>query len=128
MQNPANLDVTHEAMALALLAYRATAKFPAAERFGLSSQMRRAAVSVGSNIAEGCGRRGNTALISFLHTARGSAGELGFQAEIAAKMELGKAEDLAALAEQAARVRRMLARLIVSLRGRPDRPQQGAPR
>ena len=53
MQNPRNLKVTNRAMALAVLTYRVTTAFPASERFGLSSQMRRAAVSVGSNIAEG---------------------------------------------------------------------------
>ena len=124
MQNPANLDVTREAMELALLTYRATAGFPASERFELASQMRRAAVSVGSNIAEGCGRRGNTALGSFLHVALGSASELGYQTDLATKLGIGDPTELTALADQATRVRRMLSRLIASLRGRDDRPRE----
>jgi four helix bundle protein len=52
-----NLKVWEKAHVLALEIYRATAAFPSAERFGLTAQMRRAAVSVPANIAEGCGRR-----------------------------------------------------------------------
>ena len=84
MQNAANLRVTGEARHLAVTAYRATDGFPAAERFGLSSQMRRSAVSIGSNIAEGCGRFGNRELVQFLQIAFGSVSELEFQAQIAA--------------------------------------------
>ena len=53
MQDARNLKVTEKAEELAVLTYHVTAAFPKAEQFGLTSQMRRAAVSVGSNIAEG---------------------------------------------------------------------------
>ncbi len=122
MQNPSNLKVSAEAMELAVLTYRVTAGFPASERFGLTSQMRRAAVSVGSNIAEGCGRAGNVALISFLHHALGSAGELEFQAVLSARLGYGRSRGAAGLAMECARVKAMLARLIVALRRRPDKP------
>jgi four helix bundle protein len=120
MQNPANLAVTSEATTLALLTYRTTARFPDSERFGLTAQMRRAAVSVGSNIAEGCGRRGNLALVSFLRVALGSVSELKYQAALATELALGHADECTALALQADRVGRMLSRLIVALRHRSD--------
>ncbi len=76
MQNPDNLQVTRKARELAVETYRCTASFPRDERFGLTAQMRRAAVSIGSNISEGCGRGGNRELVAFLHYALGSASEL----------------------------------------------------
>lgn len=59
--------------------YEVTKGFPDDEKFGLVSQMRRAAVSVPSNIAEGCGRKGNKELIQFLHISTGSLCELETQ-------------------------------------------------
>jgi four helix bundle protein len=128
MQNPENLKVTREAMTLAVLTYRFTDGFPAAERFGLSAQMRRAAVSVGSNIAEGCGRGGNAALSAFLQVAMGSASELGFQIRLSAELKVGLAKDRATLDAQTALVKKMLSRLITALRRRPDRPTPRVPR
>ncbi len=81
--------------------------FSAVERFGLSSQMRRAAVSVGSNIAEGCGRETDGQLIQFLGIACGSASELQFQARLAARLGYGKAEELHRLEQLAREQRRM---------------------
>lgn len=66
---------THE---LALVAYRVTTPFPQEERYGLVSQIRRAAVSVPTNIAEGCGRRTTGDLVHFLYIARGSLQEVGY--------------------------------------------------
>jgi len=73
------LDVWRDAMDLVALVYRFTAALPDEERYGLSSQMRRAAVSVPSNIAEGAARRSAAELIRFLSIARGSLAELDTQ-------------------------------------------------
>ena len=65
--------------------YVASAKFPKEEMFGLQSQMRRAAVSVAANIAEGAGRRSTAELIQFMHIASGSLSELDTHLEIATR-------------------------------------------
>lgn len=118
MQSPDNLQVTEQARVLAILVYGATSRFPPAERFGLTGQMRRATVSIGSNIAEGCGRLGDRELARFLHIALGSASELEFQARVATDLGLLTSDAGAPLVEQLGRVKRMLARLIKALRSR----------
>jgi len=79
-------------MELADVIYSATARFPAQERFGLASQMQRAAVSVPSNIAEGAARASNAEFLQFLHAARGSLAELDTQVEIARRRKYLAAE------------------------------------
>lgn len=73
-------------MELAEVVYGATAKFPSDEKWGLVNQMRRAAVSVPSNIAEGHGRQSRTDYLRFLRTARGSLAEVETQAELAGRL------------------------------------------
>jgi len=96
--------------------YEATQGFPADERFGLTSQMRRAAVSVPSNIAEGWGRGSRADYLRHLGISRGSLYELYTQARLA--NELGYLQRPAPLLEQLAEVGRILNGLIRSLR--PD--------
>ena len=76
MQDFRKLDVWQRAHELTLAIYRATRRFPAEERYGLTGQLRRSSVSVAANIAEGCGRQSNADLTRFLHIAMGSASEL----------------------------------------------------
>jgi four helix bundle protein len=88
-------------MELARLVYLLTQGFPADERFGLTNQLRRASVSIPSNIAEGKGRLTTGELIQFLSVARGSTPEVQTQLELASMLDMGdrsciaKAQDLA---------------------------------
>jgi four helix bundle protein len=82
-----DLVAWQKAKALALEIYRCTRKFPRDEVYALSSQMRRAAVSVPSNIAEGKGRHSHKELVQFLYRARGSLLELETQLSIAHDLE-----------------------------------------
>jgi four helix bundle protein len=76
LRNHRDLQVWSKAYSLALELYRASRTFPKEELYGLTSQMRRAAVSVGANLAEGCGRRSNAEMGRFVRIAMGSAAEL----------------------------------------------------
>jgi four helix bundle protein len=86
--------------------------------------MRRAAVSIGSNIAEGCGRRGDRELMGYLHIALGSASELEFQCELVIELGYIGAADLAELLGLIVGMKRMLSRLIITLREK--KPRAGA--
>ena len=78
-----DLVVWQRAVQLTLAVYKLTSDFPAAERFGLTNQMRRASVSIASNIAEGYGRATKGEYVQFLGHARGSCSELETQVVIA---------------------------------------------
>lgn len=95
--------------------YQPTDAFPANETFGLRSQMRRAAVSVPSNVAEGWGRKSRKDYVRFLRTARGSPFELRTQVEIARRVGLLCEADAKRLRDDADRVGRVLYGLISSL-------------
>jgi four helix bundle protein len=84
------LKVWQRSQGMALKIYRSTEEFPVRERYGLAAQMRRAAVSVVSNIAEGCGRQGDRELTRFLRIARGSVREL--ECQLLLSRELGYLE------------------------------------
>ncbi|MBE9537150.1 MAG: four helix bundle protein [Proteobacteria bacterium] len=81
------LTVWQESMALVKLIYEVTSRFPQAEVYALTSQMRRAAISVPSNIAEGAARKGNREFLHFLSIARGSLSELETQVIIAKNID-----------------------------------------
>ncbi|NLG75446.1 MAG: four helix bundle protein [Xanthomonadaceae bacterium] len=109
-----DLKVWSEGVKLARAVYRLTAEFPREERFGLTAQLRRAAVSVPSNIAEGSVRRSRRHFCQFLETALGSLAEMETQLEIADDMSRNRA--LRGDVElRVARVRRMLYRLYSAL-------------
>jgi four helix bundle protein len=118
MQDPKNLAVYRLAVPLAVSVYRLTDHFPSQERFSLTAQMRRASVSVGSNIAEGCGRWGNRELLQFLQMAYSSTCELSFQSEVAKELGFGSVVDRGQVAEHTDHVKRMLSRLIAAKRAR----------
>ena len=120
MRDPARLEVLERCAELAVLVYRVTASFPASEKYGLASQMRRAVVSVGSNIAEGCGMATGAAFLRYLNIATGSLLELDYQAMLASRLALGDAETLADVRALALRAKQMLSRLRSSVRANPS--------
>lgn len=110
-----DLKVWRQAMALVEEVYRISARFPPAERFGLTSQIRRAAISIPSNIGEGKRRKRQRAFLHHLDIALGSQGELEVQLEIAQRLGFATQQDIAGVASRVAEVGRMLNGLIESL-------------
>jgi four helix bundle protein len=116
MRNPRSLLVWTKARALVAGTYRITAAFPPTERFGLSLQMRRAAVSIGSNISEGAGRFTNREFAATLQHAMAEASELEFQIVIAQDLQLADAAQLESLERDLIEVKKMLSALILKVR------------
>jgi four helix bundle protein len=116
VKNFRDVKVWNKSHDLALAVYRATAKFPAEERFGLTSQMRRSSTSIPTNVAEGCGRDGDRELTRFLQMAMGSASELEYQIMLAHDLNLLGAEAHETLTQQVTEVKRMLASFTKKLR------------
>ena len=115
------LVVWHRSSDLAASVYRLTAGFPRSEVFGLTPQMRRSAISVASNIAEGAARSSEREFYRFLDIAMGSAGELQAQLDIAERFQLGDSGLRADAATQVDEVKRMLASLMQVVRKRSAR-------
>ena len=105
------LDVWQKAVDLADLVYDVTITFPDAERFGLTNQMRRAAVSISSNIAEGSSRSSNGDFARFLEIATGSLFEVVSQSRISMRRHFTSGTDHAKLYEAAEELGRMLSGL-----------------
>jgi four helix bundle protein len=89
-----NLDVWKKSMDLVEVTYKLTQQFPDSEKFGLTSQMRRSAVSIPSNIAEGAARKGDKELIQFLYIALGSISELETQYLIAVRLKFTNKDEV----------------------------------
>jgi four helix bundle protein len=120
-----DLRIWQEAVDLALVIYRVTAEFPKHELYGLTSQMRRAAVSISSNIAEGKGHSSDGDFARFLFHARGSLLELQTQVVIAKKLDYlarGEAEKLVCVTDE---LGRGLNGLIQAVRGK-NNPSRAA--
>jgi len=110
-----DLIVWQKAMDMVTLVYRVSADFPPSEQFALTNQIRRAAVSVPSNIAEGYGRRSRTDYIRFLRIASGSLYELQTQLQIAQNLNFTESEHVAPIDSLSSEIERMLASLITKL-------------
>jgi len=115
IQSYRDLEVWQAAMDLTVLIYEQAARLPGDERYVLSSQIRRAGVSIPSNIAEGhsCGEEGR--YIHHVRIALGSAGELSTELELIVRLKFASPDDLAATRQQLARTRQMLYGLLRSL-------------
>jgi four helix bundle protein len=112
------LQVWQRAHELALVSYRLTAALPDAERFGLTDQIRRAAVAIPANIAEGHGRAADTEFRPFISVALGSLSELQALMLLARDLRYVAQEDLTEFWELTAEVGKMLSSLLASLKSR----------
>jgi four helix bundle protein len=116
MQNFRDLKVWQKAHAATLRVYACTKNFPTAERFGLTSQMRRAASSIPANIAEGCVRSSDSDFARFLQIALGSASELEYFALLARELGFLDGVNYEFINADAQEMKRMLTGLIARLR------------
>lgn len=110
-------DVWHKAVAFADQVYALTRAFPVDERFGLTSQMRRAAVSVSANIAEGSGRSSDKDFARFIEIAYGSLLEVISEAHIACQQKFLRGDLMDTLSHQVEELARMLSGLKSKLEG-----------
>ena len=110
-----DLKVWRDAMVLVEDVYRLTARFPTAEKFGLVSQLRRAAISIPSNIGEGQRRKRRRAFLHHLDIALGSQGELEVQLELARRLGFAPNEHVEPVMKRVVEVGRMLNGLIEAL-------------
>jgi len=111
-----DLVVWQRAIELSLAIYKLTAAFPSSERFGLTNQLRRAAVSVASNIAEGYGRSTRGEYVLFLGHARGSIFEVQTQLVISEGLSYGAAQMRRKASDLSSEVSRMLVAMMSKLR------------
>ena len=116
MQDYRKLRVWQQSHELVLAVYRITAGFPKDELYGLISQIRRAAVSIPANIAEGCARAGDPEFGRFLVIAQGSASELDYHLLLSRDLELLNKSDYEHLSGDLTTVRRMLTTFIKTLK------------
>jgi four helix bundle protein len=116
-----DLDVWQSGMTLVEETYGATRRFPADERFGLTAQLRRAAVSVSSNIAEGACRRTTGAFVNHVSIALGSHAEVETCFEVAMRLEYVRRTDLDKLMSVLDRTGQLLHGLLRSLEAKPPR-------
>ncbi len=105
------LLVWQKGMTLVKIVYRLTSRFPAEERYGLTSQMRRAAISVPSNIAEGQARRGTNEFLQFLSIAEGSLAELDTQLSLSVELGFAQQADVDLALKEIDELQKMLVAL-----------------
>jgi four helix bundle protein len=122
MQDFRNLLVWRKAHELVLEIYRQTNDFPKSEVYGLTSQIHRAAASIPENIAEGCGKHGDTELARYLQIAMGSASELEYELLLAHDLKYFEQQYYQDLETRLIEVRKMLNSLIQSLRKTSSKP------
>jgi four helix bundle protein len=107
-----DLHVWERSHRLTLAIYSATVRFPREELYGLTSQIRRCTVSIGANIAEGCGKIGNNESQRFLQIAAGSASELDYELLLAKDLGYLTEPDYVRMADELSQIRKMLTSLL----------------
>ena len=122
LKNYKELNVWQKSYELCLNIYRITAKFPNEEKYGLTSQIRRSAVTIPSNIAEGYGRKTTVDYIRMLYIAYGSVCELETQILLAGDLGFIEKGELGTAKKHIAEIERMLKALIKSLDNKPLTP------
>jgi four helix bundle protein len=116
MRNYRDLLVWEKAHRLTLAVYKITVLFPKEERYGLTSQIRRASASIAANLAEGCGRRSDGEMARYVQIAMGSGAELSYHFLLARDLGLMQSADYEALNSNISEVMRMLSALSGKLR------------
>jgi len=116
MRDFRTLQVWEKAHQLTLAVYKATATFPQAELYGLTSQIRRASASIPANIAEGCGRETERELARFMCIAAGSASELEYHLLLARDLGFLQSPTYTDLHTQVTEIKRMLTAFIKKLK------------
>ncbi len=122
LKNYKSLKVWQKSYALCIRIYQATRKFPKEEIYGLTSQVRRSAVSIPSNIAEGYGRKTTADYIRFLYIAYGSLCELETPILLAGDLKYVESGNMEGLKTDLSEIERMLKALIRSLEAKPSNP------
>jgi four helix bundle protein len=108
MRDFRKLQVWQKAHQMTLAVYKVTAHFPRTEIYGLVSQMRRAAVSIPTNIAEGCGREGEAELGRFMQIAMGSASEVEYELLLAHELGFLGPDEHVQLSQAIEEIKRMM--------------------
>jgi four helix bundle protein len=116
-RNYKELQIWRKGMDLARSVYVLTERLPTTERYGLTSQMRRSAVSVPSNIAEGQARRGSREFLHFLSNANGSLAELDTQLLLSVELGFLKGDEITPVTEEILEVQKMIAAIRRKLSG-----------
>ncbi len=122
MRNYEELEVWRKAHSLTVQLYEATAPFPRSEMFGLTSQIRRAAGSIGANLAEGCGRWNEVELARYVQIAMGSASELQNHLRLAKDLGFLSESAHSSLLKTVISIRQMLTALLQTLRRTRNTP------
>jgi four helix bundle protein len=115
-----DLVVWQKSMDLAEASYRLTTEFPKDEMYGMTAQIRRAAVSIAANIAEGHGRESTGSFVQFLRMAQGSLKELETHLLLAGRVHIIRTEKIAPLLADCATIGKMLRSLVRSLQSKID--------
>src|SRR5262249_41426602 len=120
MRNYRELQVWNKAHNLTLELYRVSRGFPREEIYGVTNQLRRAAASIGADLAEGCGRRTSNELARFVRIALGSASELDYHLLLSHDLEFINGGDFTRTANQLTEVRKMLTSFLSSVEKQID--------